>query len=44
LSLDSKILSQLWKLCLESQATKDRDDVLAKVLFEGAFETKWDYT
>jgi hypothetical protein len=36
------LLSQLWKLCMEAQATKDRDDVLSKTLFEGAFEVKWD--
>ncbi len=43
LGIDSKILSQLWKLCLDSQASKDSDDVLADVLFEGAFEVKVDY-
>jgi hypothetical protein len=42
LQIDSKLLSQLWKVCMEAQATKDRDDVLSKTLFEGAFEVKWD--
>ena len=44
IGIDSKILSQLWKLCLDAQASKDSDDVLADTLFEGGFEVKLDYT
>jgi hypothetical protein len=43
-TMDFKVLSQLWRLCLEAQAKIDTDDVLSKTILEGAFEVKLDYT
>lgn len=44
ITLGSKLLSQVWKLCLERSVSSDKTGQSSSTLFDGGFELKYDFT